>query len=131
MPAVRIEPSSARSKSGALATTPRELYIYSYTCYKQFCIPWCDITDQERLLQTPHRIESMNKAKKYSNLMPAVIAKRCNKLLIGKTCWKSAALPSILHGTEVIFLAKIHSRSTNSRKQCTRIHSECQKTYSY
>ena len=54
-----------------------------------------------------HRIESMNKAKKYSNLMPAVIAKSCNKLLIGKTYWKkSAALPSILHGTEVIFLSK-------------------------
>ena len=28
MPAVRIEPSSARSKSGALATTPRELCIH-------------------------------------------------------------------------------------------------------
>ena len=53
-----------------------------------------------------HRIESMNKATKYSNLMPAVIAKSCNKLLIGKTYWKSAALPSILHGTEVIFLSK-------------------------
>ena len=53
-----------------------------------------------------HRIESMNKAKKYSNLMPAVIAKSGNKLLIGKTYWKSAALPSILHGTEVIFLSK-------------------------
>ena len=48
----------------------------------------------------------MNKAKKYSNLMPAVIAKSCNKLLIVKTYWKSAALPSILHGTEVIFLSK-------------------------
>ena len=53
-----------------------------------------------------HRIECMNKAKKYSNLMPAVIARSCNKLLIGKTYWKSAALPSILHGTEVIFLSK-------------------------
>ena len=53
-----------------------------------------------------HRIESMNKAKKYSNLMLAVIAKSCNKLLIGKTYCKSAALPSILHGTEVIFLSK-------------------------
>ena len=40
-----------------------------------------------------HRIKSMNKAKKYSNLMPAVIAKSCNKLLI-------------LHGTKVIFLSK-------------------------
>ena len=33
MPAVRIEPSSARSKSGALATTPRELYIIAIKNY--------------------------------------------------------------------------------------------------
>ena len=56
-----------------------------------------------------HRIESMNKAKKYSNLMPAVIAKICNKLLIGKTYWKSAALPSILHGTEKNYIADLQT----------------------
>ena len=48
-----------------------------------------------------HTIEQMNKARRYANLMPAVIAKSCNKLLIGKTYWKSAALPAILHGSEV------------------------------
>ena len=53
-----------------------------------------------------HRIECMNKAKQYSNLMPAVMARCCNKLLTEKTYWKSAALPSILHGTKVIFLTK-------------------------
>ena len=37
--------------------------------------------------------------------MPAVIAKCCNKLLIGNTYWKSAALPSILHGTEAIYFS--------------------------
>ena len=40
--------------------------------------------------------------------MPAVIAKSCNKLMIGKTYWKSAALPAILHGTEVTYLNKKH-----------------------
>ena len=34
--------------------------------------------------------------------MPAVIEKSCNKLLFGKTYWKSAALPAILHGSEVV-----------------------------
>ena len=48
-----------------------------------------------------HTIKQMNKARRYANLMPAVIAKSCNKLLIGKTYWKSAALPAILHGSEV------------------------------
>ena len=32
-----------------------------------------------------HREECLNKAKRYANLMPAVIAKSCNKLMIGKT----------------------------------------------
>ena len=39
------------------------------------------------------RIEPSKKAKKYSSMMPAVIAKSCNKILIGKTYWKCAALP--------------------------------------
>ena len=52
-----------------------------------------------------HRIEASKKAKKYSSMMPAVIAKSCNKILIGKTYWKCAALPSILHGTEAIYLS--------------------------
>ena len=38
-------------------------------------------------------------------MMPAVIAKSCNKILIGKTYWKCVALPSILHGTEAIYLS--------------------------
>ena len=49
-----------------------------------------------------HTIEQMNKARRYADLMPAVIAKSCNKLLIGKTYWKSATLPAILHGSEVV-----------------------------
>ena len=54
-----------------------------------------------------HTIEQMNKARRYANLMPAVIAKSCNKLLIGKTYWKSAALPAILHGSEVRGVCRI------------------------
>ena len=41
-----------------------------------------------------HKEECLNKARHRSNLMPAVIAKSCNKILIGKTYWKNAALPS-------------------------------------
>ena len=37
--------------------------------------------------------------------MFAVIAKSCNKILIGKTYWKSTSLPSILHGTDAIYLS--------------------------
>ena len=46
------------------------------------------------------RIEASNKANKYLSMMPAVIAKSCNK--------KSATLPSILHGTEAIYLSNYY-----------------------
>ena len=50
------------------------------------------------------RTEATKRAKKYSSMMPAIIAKSCNIILIGKTYWKSVALPAILHGTEAIYL---------------------------
>ena len=40
--------------------------------------------------------------------MPAIIAKSCNRILIGKTYWKSAALPAIVHGTEAIYLSNTY-----------------------
>ena len=42
--------------------------------------------------------DMINKAKKLSNLTYSVIAKSCNKVLIGKTFWKSIVLPSVLYG---------------------------------
>ena len=48
------------------------------------------------------------RAKIYSSMMPAIIAKSCNIILIGKTYWKSAALPAILHGTEAIYLSNTY-----------------------
>ena len=41
-------------------------------------------------------------------MMPAIITKSCNRFLIGKTYWKSAALPAILHGTETIYLSNTY-----------------------
>ena len=46
-----------------------------------------------------HKEECLNKARHRSNLMPAVIAKGCNIILLGKIYWENAALPSIMHGT--------------------------------
>ena len=46
--------------------------------------------------------------KKYSSMMPAIVAKSCNIILIGKTYLKSAALPAILHGTEAIYLSNTY-----------------------
>ena len=41
------------------------------------------------------RLNILKKAKKMSNITYSIIAKSCNKVLIGKTYWKCIALPSI------------------------------------
>ena len=47
--------------------------------------------------------EEMGKrANRLCNQTYSIIGKSCNKLLIGKTYWKSVALPSILYGTAII-----------------------------
>ena len=42
----------------------------------------------------------------YKNITYSVIEKGCNKLLIGKTFWKSIGLPSVLYGTNIINLTE-------------------------
>ena len=46
-------------------------------------------------------------------MMPAVIAKNCTNTFHRKTFWKRAVLPSILHGTEAIYLINNYRRPTN------------------
>ena len=53
-----------------------------------------------------------------ANLTHCVIEKSCNKPLIGKTYWKSVALPTILYGTNIVNLTeeniKVLQRIENS-----------------
>ena len=69
-----------------------------------------------------HKEECLNKARHRSNLMPAVIAKSCNKILIGKAYWKNAALPSVMHGTEIACFTK---------KQISDLQTEENKAFRY
>ena len=55
-----------------------------------------------------YKLQRTEATKKYSIMMPAIIAKSCNKILIGKTYWKSVALHAILHGTEAIYLSNTY-----------------------
>ena len=41
-----------------------------------------------------------------ANITYSVIERSCNKLLIGKTFWKSIVLPSVLYGTNIINLTE-------------------------
>lgn len=44
----------------------------------------------------------LKSAQRLSNLTFSVIARSCNKILIGKTYWKSVVLPSLLYGLGVV-----------------------------
>ena len=46
------------------------------------------------------------KAERMANLTYLIIAKSCNKILIGKTFWKSVALPGVLYGSSVVNFTK-------------------------
>ena len=39
---------------------------------------------------------------KYANMIPSVISRSCNKLLIGNTYWKQAVLPTVIFGADVL-----------------------------
>ena len=48
----------------------------------------------------------IKKAHKLSNMTYSIISKSCNKIMIGKTYWKSIALPAILYGVNVMTLTE-------------------------
>lgn len=48
----------------------------------------------------------MEKAQRLANVTYSVIAKSCNKIIIGKTYWKTLVLPSVLYGTNIINLTE-------------------------
>ena len=48
-----------------------------------------------------HREDVKTRARKMSNMTYSVIHKACNKVLIGKTYWKSVVMPGLLYGSSV------------------------------
>ena len=56
----------------------------------------------------------VDNARNIANITYSVIEKRCNKLLIGKTFWKSIALPSLLYGTNIISLSDDNIKNTEN-----------------
>ena len=53
-----------------------------------------------------HKKEMSIKARKMEMMLYGVIGRSCNRMMVGKTYWKSVALPSILFGTEVVAFNK-------------------------
>ena len=44
----------------------------------------------------------MDKAKRLEGVTYGVLERSCSRMMIGKVYWKTVALPSILHGSDVI-----------------------------
>ena len=53
-----------------------------------------------------HKELMLEKAQRLANQTYPIIAKSCNKVMIGKVYWKSVALPHILYGANVIEFSK-------------------------
>ena len=53
-----------------------------------------------------HKKLKIKKAKELACMIMSVIARSSNKLLIGKTYWKSVVLPDVLYGAEIIPFTK-------------------------
>lgn len=56
------------------------------------------VTNKRNCFKT-QKEKSLQKAKKLANLTYSIISQSCNKILIGKTYWKSVVLPSVLFGS--------------------------------
>ena len=66
-----------------------------------------------RDIYSEHKKEMVKKARRLENIIYGVVGRSCNRVMIGKEYWKSAALPAILFGTEVVTLNK---------KEITKLH---------
>ena len=62
--------------------------------------------DNKRNYFKTQRDKILQKARKMANIIYSVIERSCNKLLIGKTFWKSIILPSVLYGSNIINLTE-------------------------
>ena len=53
-----------------------------------------------------HIEESIKKGNNHSYNVPSIVVKSSNKVMIGKSFWKGAALQSITHGSDVTYYTK-------------------------
>ena len=59
------------------------------------------LSDSNDMFKT-HKENKLKLAEKLANITYSVMVKSCNRLLVGKTYWKSVAVPAILYGSGII-----------------------------
>ena len=77
--------------------------------------------------QKRHMIE---KAQRMANMTYGMVARSCNKLMIGKVFWKSLALPSILYGANAFIITDVEmEKLEKNRKWCIQANAWCPKIH--
>lgn len=67
---------------------------------------------EKRAYMAEHKGRKIETARKMAGMTFSVTARSCNKLLIGKSYWKSVVLPSVLMGGAVIIWKKEIEKNT-------------------
>ena len=52
-----------------------------------------------------------------ANKTYGMVARSCNKLMIGKVFWKSLALPSILYGANVFIITDVEMKKLEKNRK--------------
>ena len=116
-----IQTISKVSKKCGLDINKEKSAIIIYNCKEQPTeIEGIPVTDNLKYLglkienqrnmykaQKRHMIE---KAQRMANMTYGMVARSCNKLMIGKVFWKSLALPSILYGANVFIITDVEMK---------------------
>ena len=86
--------------------------------------------DNKRNYFKTHREKIIQKARKMANLTHCVIEKSCNKLLVGKTYWKTLHCPQSYMVKQCQAHRGEHKSSTEDREQCLHDHTWSSTLYS-
>ena len=93
-----------KQKSNIIIYNAKEEYPYKIEdievveCVKYLGVK---ITNKSKCFDE-HKKENLLKAKGYANMTYSIIQTACNRVLMGKTYWKSIAMPMFLYASEIL-----------------------------
>ena len=96
-----LEINAAKSNVVIFNAEEKPEYIEEIEVKEVFVYLGVEIISDRNIFRK-HISKMIEKAQRLANVTYSVIGKCCNKVLIGKTFWKSVALPSILYATNVM-----------------------------
>ena len=93
-----------KQKSNIMICNRKEIYpeiIENISVVENIKYLGIKITDKRECFKE-YKNDCILKARRFANMTYSTIANACNKILIGKTFWKSIAMPSFLYAAEIL-----------------------------